>query len=102
MPTTRGNAAWAAMELFGTAVKAGGTGPVTSASILAGLYTLKDETLGGLAPPLTFVKGQANLHNCYFVIGITGGKFVAPNGITPSCAPDDVIATALKAFLSGG
>ncbi|MCW2491574.1 MAG: hypothetical protein JWN47_938, partial [Frankiales bacterium] len=94
------NTAWTAFELFGAAVKLIGTGDVTPDSIKNALYSMKDETLGGLAPPLNFVKDQTNLQNCYFVLGIKGGAFVAPNGITPSCAPEEIITPLAKAFLA--
>ncbi|WP_338180022.1 ABC transporter substrate-binding protein [Jatrophihabitans sp.] len=94
------NVPWVAMQLFGAAVKAGGSGPVTSDSIKAGLYTMKGETLGGLAPPLTFVKGQANLQNCYFVLGISKGAFTSPDGLKTSCAPDALVEASVKAIKS--
>jgi len=92
------NIPWVAMELFAAAVKAGGSGPVTADSIKNGLYTMKGETLGGIAPPLTFVKGQPNLQNCYFVLGISNGAFTAPNGLKTSCAPDALVEGAVKAL----
>ena len=36
-----------------------GTAP-TTAVLLKGLYTMKNQTLGGLVPPLTFKKGQGS------------------------------------------
>lgn len=90
------NVPWVSMQLLAAAVKAGGSGPVTSASIKAGLYTMKGETLGGLAPPLTFVPGQANLQNCYFVLGITNGQFTSPDGLKTSCAPDAAVSAIVK------
>jgi branched-chain amino acid transport system substrate-binding protein len=92
------NQPWVSMELFAAAVKAGGSGPVTSASIKSGLYSMKGETLGGLAPPLTFILGQPNLQNCYFVLGISNGAFTAPQGLATSCAPDAAVAAAAKAL----
>jgi branched-chain amino acid transport system substrate-binding protein len=60
MPPTAGHSGgWTAAKLFEAGVRAGGTaGPVTVASVLAGLYTFKNETLGGLTAPLTFTVGQ--------------------------------------------
>jgi branched-chain amino acid transport system substrate-binding protein len=92
------NVPWTAMQLFAAAVKAGGSGAVTSDSIKNGLYTMKDETLGGLAPGLTFVKGQTNLQNCWFVLGISNGAFTAPDGLKTSCAPDAMVAAAVAAL----
>jgi branched-chain amino acid transport system substrate-binding protein len=92
------NIPWVAMELFAAAAKAGGSGAVTSASIKKGLYTMKGETLGGLAPPLTFKPGQTNLQNCYFVLGISNGKFTSPNGLKTACAPDALVSAAVSAI----
>jgi branched-chain amino acid transport system substrate-binding protein len=69
------------------------------------LYAMKDETLGGLAPPLNFTQGQVSLHNCWFVLGIKNQKYTAPKGGTPQCSPDDVInplANAAIKALTGG
>jgi len=89
---------WVAGELFAKAAAAGGSGTVTSASLKKGLYTLHGETLGGLAPPLTFVAGQPNLINCYFSFGIQDGKITEPTGLRTTCAPDAAVAAIVKAF----
>jgi branched-chain amino acid transport system substrate-binding protein len=95
------NVAWAAMELFGAALRGVGSGAVTSQSLVQALYNLpKNDTLGGLAPPLNFTAGQIALNDCWFVLGISGGKYVAPQGATPTCAPPALIAATLKAFLA--
>jgi branched-chain amino acid transport system substrate-binding protein len=88
--------AWVAGQLFEAAVKAipSGTG-VTAASIKNGLYTLKNDTLGGLAPPLTFVQGKPTAVNCYFTLGIDNNKVTEPNGLKTTCAPDAVISGVL-------
>jgi branched-chain amino acid transport system substrate-binding protein len=79
--------AWAAGQLFAAAYKAAGApANASSADILKGLYSLKNETLGGIAPPLNFVKGQPTAVKCAFVVGIESGKFVAPNGLKLTCA----------------
>ncbi len=78
--------AWASGKLFQAAVAASGSSTVTSASILNGLYSLHNETLGGLAPPLNFTKGKQANPPCFFLAGIKNGKFVAPDGLgTASC-----------------
>jgi len=84
--------AWAAGKLFEAAVNASAKGDITADSVKQGLYALKDETLGGLAPPLNFTKGKPALINCYFNIEVTGGHVVAPQGVKTSCAPDAVIS----------
>lgn len=90
--------AWTSAELFEKAVElsGSGSGPVTSASVKAGLYKMKGQTLGGLTGPLTFVKGQANLQNCYFTFGIKNGKFVLNNGLNTTCAPDADVNAVIK------
>jgi branched-chain amino acid transport system substrate-binding protein len=51
-------AMWASLELIKAAV-AGAKGNTSQAGVLAGFYTLKNETLGGLLPaPVTFTAGQ--------------------------------------------
>ena len=59
---------------------------VTSADLLKGLYQIKGNTLGGIAPPLTFVEGKpAPDFTCYFIQKIVGGKFTAPQGSRQTC-----------------
>jgi len=89
-PDTSLNAAaslsWAAGKLFEAAYKAAGSpDKLTTAKILDGLYALKGETLGGLTPPLTYTKGKATTITCGFAVGISDGKYVAPDGLIPSC-----------------
>jgi branched-chain amino acid transport system substrate-binding protein len=79
---------WAAGALLREVVKGAAlpAGKVTSADLLKGLYTIKDNTLNGLSgAPLTFVEGQKKLVNCFFYIELSGGKWGAPYGSTPKC-----------------
>ncbi len=82
---------WADGALLQAAVKAASASsstPITSSLILKGLYGLPShETLGGLAPPLHFVKGSPANNSCFFEMGIKGGKFVVLHGGSPICAP---------------
>lgn len=83
-----GSFTWLGLEAIHKAL--GSTGPtVTAKDVMAGLYTLKGETLDGLAPnPLTWAPGKPvafGSQPCSFVIGIKDGKTVAPNGLTPVC-----------------
>ncbi|MGE0247944.1 MAG: ABC transporter substrate-binding protein [Thermoleophilia bacterium] len=90
---------WIAGKLFEAAVKASGSDTVTTESVLNGLYSLPaGETLGGLAPPLTFTKGKPAKANCYFVYGIEDGKYTLPQGIKTSCAPDDIVTQILRDY----
>jgi branched-chain amino acid transport system substrate-binding protein len=64
------------------------SGALTSAVIKKGLYALPSgETLGGLAPPLHFVKGKPANNSCFFVMGVKHKKFVELNGGKTICAP---------------
>jgi branched-chain amino acid transport system substrate-binding protein len=57
-----------------------------TADLIAGLDSLRNQTLGGLAPPLTFNPGRATGPiPCYFVVAVQNGQWVAPNGATPQC-----------------
>jgi branched-chain amino acid transport system substrate-binding protein len=79
---------WAAGALLREVVKGAPlpAGKVTSADLLKGLYTIKDDNLNGLSgAPLTFVEGQKKLVNCFFYIKLSGGKWGAPYGSTPKC-----------------
>lgn len=62
---------------------------VTPDDIMEGLYSLRDETLGGLIPPTTYKRGvphkDANL--CAIPIVIGDGKFDFPKGPEFRCAP---------------
>jgi branched-chain amino acid transport system substrate-binding protein len=87
--------AWASGKLFEAAVQASGKTEITPDSVKAGLYALKGETLDGLTMPLTFTPGKATLHNCFFTYAIQGGKYVTPNGLKVTCAPDAAIVDIL-------
>jgi branched-chain amino acid transport system substrate-binding protein len=75
---------WAAAVLFQTAAAHVGA-TVTAQDIMNGLYTLNNNTLGGLAPPLTFTSGKATTISCMYVVSIKHGKFVAPKGAKAQC-----------------
>jgi branched-chain amino acid transport system substrate-binding protein len=79
---------WITGLVLAQAVKAsnaGSTGPITPAEIYKGLYTFHDQTLGGMAPPLTYKKGQPNPVHCWFWIKAQNGKFTTPYGLQPNC-----------------
>jgi branched-chain amino acid transport system substrate-binding protein len=77
---------WASGQLFAAAAEAGDLGnKPTSKQLEAGLYKLKNETLGGLTPPLTFHKGKPTSVSCIFIMGISNGKITEPQGVTPFC-----------------
>lgn len=85
---TEGNsmAAWAAAKLFEAAIGNLGasarSAPITSADILTGLGKIKNETLDGLSPPITFSPGQkaAPVIKCIYFELLTEKGWTAPNG----------------------
>jgi branched-chain amino acid transport system substrate-binding protein len=93
--------AWVGGLLFEAAAKAAHLTPGSSpAQVKEGLYALRGETLGGLAPPLTFTPGRPAFVPCYFTDELKGGAFVPLNGGKPSCLSateaHDVIAAATR------
>jgi branched-chain amino acid transport system substrate-binding protein len=75
-------AVWGSGKLVEAASRALPSGTPTSKDLLEGLYALKGETLGGLAPPLSFRRGQPPAPiSCYFTISLKGGAFTAPAGL---------------------
>ena len=79
---------WVSGLIVAEAVKkanAGKSGAITSADIYKGLYAMHNDTLGGMAPPLTFKKGQPNPVHCWFWIRIQNHKFTTPYGTAPVC-----------------
>jgi branched-chain amino acid transport system substrate-binding protein len=81
--------AWPSGLLFQAAAKAGGLGAngstPTSAQLVTGLNAVKGETLGGLAPSLTFTAGQPHPIHCWFTFALKNGTFSLPNGTTATC-----------------
>ncbi len=58
----------------------------TPAAILKGLYSLKGDTLGGMAPPLTFKKGHVHKTDCWFTARVKNGVPTLVNGGRVTCA----------------
>jgi branched-chain amino acid transport system substrate-binding protein len=79
---------WAGGQLFAAAAKAGKLTPTsTSADVKKGLYTLKDETLDDIAPPLNFSAGKPGFPGCYFQAKIGDGAISTLNANKPACLP---------------
>ena len=57
----------------------------TAALVLKGLYSLKGDTLGGLAPPLSFKKGTDHAINCWYESRWLNGKPTLVNGGKAVC-----------------
>ncbi|HEV8623304.1 MAG TPA: ABC transporter substrate-binding protein [Acidimicrobiia bacterium] len=76
---------WIAGKAFELAAQHVSDNP-TSAEILNGLWSFKNETLGGLTHPLTFTKGQnAPRMPCWWQLVLAKGKWTAPNGMKVAC-----------------
>jgi branched-chain amino acid transport system substrate-binding protein len=70
---------WTAGALAVAASQYLGANP-TSNQFFQGLWSIKNNDLGGLAPPLTFnANGNASIVTCYFSIQLHGSQFVDPN-----------------------
>jgi branched-chain amino acid transport system substrate-binding protein len=66
---------WVAAKLFERAAQ-GIADPSDSAQILEGLWSIRDETLGGLTSALTFVRDQPAPHvHCFFAMHIRSGAW---------------------------
>jgi branched-chain amino acid transport system substrate-binding protein len=83
---------WDGLQVFAQAVKdenIPAATAVTTADVMNGLYSFKDENLGGeLANGLTYTKGKPfgfTANACYFVVGMKGGQTTAPAALTPQC-----------------
>lgn len=91
---------WAGGKLFEAAANAGHLTPSsTPADVTGAMYSLKNETLGGLSGPLNYTKGKPAFPACYFVAGVGSGKFTTPKGTSAICpSPSQVgqLATALQ------
>jgi hypothetical protein len=82
--------------VFQAAAKAADLSPTsTAADVKKGLYDLKNETLGGLAPPLNFTPGKPAFANCYFTFKVENGQYVSLNNGHSNCVTGDAL-TKLK------
>jgi branched-chain amino acid transport system substrate-binding protein len=79
---------WANGKLF-EAIAGGFGATVTSADIIKGLLSLRQETLGGIVPPITFAPGRGHIdtNQCIYPGKVEGGKFVYPLGERFVCPP---------------
>jgi branched-chain amino acid transport system substrate-binding protein len=93
---------WTGGKLFEAAAKAADIGPTsTSAELEMGLYALKNDTLGGIAPPLTYTKGKPYFTPCWFSAQIENGTLISLNRNRPVCL-SAATAAALVAALHHG
>jgi branched-chain amino acid transport system substrate-binding protein len=60
--------------------------PPTTASVLAGLWTIKDDTLGGLTAPLSFTENKPpEPVVCWFNIMLNHGTWTSPDYFRSNC-----------------
>jgi len=81
---------WSAGKLFEKSVRAvaakARAGDLLTSVLFDGLYALSDETVDGLGPGVTFVKGNTpKLKPCYYVLTIKDGSYRAPFGSQKFC-----------------
>jgi branched-chain amino acid transport system substrate-binding protein len=76
---------WVAGKLFERAA-ANISEPPTTAAILAGLWSINDDDLGGITRPLTFVENQnAQVKTCWWNVAILQAKWRSPDGLQRHC-----------------
>ncbi|MEY3167458.1 MAG: hypothetical protein RLZZ343_1261, partial [Actinomycetota bacterium] len=85
-PTATG--IWAALQMFAKANATLSDAP-TAAETLANMFTIKDETLGGLVSPTTWTEGEtAPPRNCWWNYSLTAGVLENPlGGLAYQCNP---------------
>jgi branched-chain amino acid transport system substrate-binding protein len=77
--------AWASGQLLAKVAARIGAQP-TSQDILNGLWSLHNETVDGLTPPLNYLQNQpAPPVPCYFLVEMKSGKWTSPSGATYAC-----------------
>jgi branched-chain amino acid transport system substrate-binding protein len=78
---------WVSAKLFEKAA-ANMPEPPTADAVLRGLWSLKDDTLGGLTIPLTFPENQPEpVKMCWFTMVANKGAWTTPNNYKLSCVP---------------
>jgi len=82
--------AWSAGKMFEAAIanvyEKARSGSITKDLILEGLWKVKNETLAGLAPGMTYNKSAPPTQNdCYFTLTINTKGYQAPKGSKATC-----------------
>jgi len=83
-------AMWSVLQLFAKA-QANLSDAPTKDETLANMYTIKDETLDGLIPPITFTEGElAAARPCFWPYILKDGEFSNPlGGLQYECYPPE-------------
>jgi branched-chain amino acid transport system substrate-binding protein len=78
---------WAAGKLFEKVATdtARAEQKLTSQGLITAAGKVKNETLGGLVPPLTFTSGKATPADCYFAVQARNGQWTTPLGNIAQC-----------------
>lgn len=83
---------WAVVSIFAKAAEAIAPDATPDTDqVLKGLYTFKDERLGGQTQPITYTPGKPPAfagRSCYFLMVIASSAWSAPQGTKVSCLPD--------------
>ncbi|HVW35568.1 MAG TPA: ABC transporter substrate-binding protein, partial [Acidimicrobiia bacterium] len=84
-PSATGLSGWVSAKLFELAAEHLSE-PPASDSLLEGLWTIRDNDMGGLTQPLTFDRDRnAPRVVCYWGVKIEGGDFVSTDGGKRTC-----------------
>lgn len=87
VPGVATSTGWVSAKLFEKAA-ANLPEPPTSEGVLQGLWSLRNDTLGGLTMPLTFVMDQrASQVACWFTVQIKKAAWTSPDGFRLNCRP---------------
>lgn len=77
---------WAGLTLIETALSnAAPTKAVTASDVKSGLNSITNETLDGMAPPLTFTAGKPHSVSCWVTARVQNGKPQLVNGGKYTC-----------------
>jgi branched-chain amino acid transport system substrate-binding protein len=80
--------AWAGGLLLQDGFKAAGltaSATPTSSALIQGLESLKNDTLGGFTPPLTFEAGKPHPVDCWFTAKVINGQVTVANNGQVTC-----------------
>jgi branched-chain amino acid transport system substrate-binding protein len=90
---------WAGLQMFRTAGDQGKLTPAsTPAEVIAALDKVHGETLGGIAPPITYTKGQGTHVDCWWLSAVQSHKITAVTAKLPQCIPPAQVPAVEKAF----
>jgi branched-chain amino acid transport system substrate-binding protein len=77
---------WVSGKLLEKAVAQSPAATLDSAGILAGLWTIKNDDLGGLTSPRTFAQDQpAQPNRCWWLVQANEGTWTSPNDARRGC-----------------